>query len=116
MFYVAVMKAVDNSVQAKSVIDNFEAQGYYREHIHVFAYSSKRAEDIAHILHVDAVAPNDSDDHGGLLATIQSFFEASSDDLYSQLSGIGLSEHDQALAKDELEQGKLVVVAHHPQE
>ena len=37
----------ENGVQAKAIIESFVAEGYSDEHIHLFAHSNKRAEDIA---------------------------------------------------------------------
>lgn len=109
---MAVMKSVENGVQAKSVIETFEREGYHRDHIHIFAHSDKRAEDLANFFNVDAGATSES--QGGFFESIKNLFRDSSNDLDGQLSGIGLNEHDRNVAKSDLDAGKLVIVAHNP--
>ena len=109
---MAVMKSVENGVQAKSVIETFEREGYSREHIHIFAHSEKRAEDLANFFNVDAGASGETD--GGFFESIKNLFRQTNNDVDEQLSSIGLQEHDRTVAKSDLDDGKLVIVAHHP--
>ena len=109
---MAVMKSVENGVQAKSVIETFEREGYHRNHIHIFAHSDKRAEDLANFFNVDAGASGES--NGGFFESIKNLFKDSSNDLDGQLSGIGLNEHERTIAHNDLNDGKLVIVAHNP--
>lgn len=106
------MKSVENGVQAKSVIETFEREGYSREHIHIFAHSDKRAEDLADFFNVDAGASGESD--GGFFESIKNLFRSTNNDLDEQLSGIGLTEHDRGVVRSDLDAGRLVIIAHHP--
>lgn len=110
------MKSVENGVQAKSVIENFVAEGYSRDHIHLFAHSDRRAEDIAKLLNVDASATGETTDNEntGFFETIKNFFQPTPEDLPTQLNNLGLSSLDQNTAQNDLDAGKLVIVAHHP--
>ena len=112
---MAVLKSVENGVQAKSVIESFIAEGYVRDHIHVFANSNKRAEDIADFFNVDAGATAETTENDkGVVAAIKNFFQMTPDDLHHQLSNLGVSEQEHATAKDDLEAGKILIIAHHP--
>ena len=72
---MAMMHAVENGVQAKTVIERFVSEGYDRDHIHVFANSNKRAEGIADFLNVDAGATaENSGEETGFFASIKNFF------------------------------------------
>jgi len=112
---MATMKAVENGVQAKNVIEGFISEGYHRDHIHVFANSNKRADDIADFFNVDAGATAEiSGKESGFLATIKNFFQTTPDDFENNLADLGLTSTEMDLAKKELDTGKLVIIAHHP--
>ncbi|AWE06869.1 Heat induced stress protein YflT [Lysinibacillus sp. 2017] len=111
------MHTVENSVQAKSVIENFISEGYIKDHIHVFANSNKRAEGIANFFDVDAGATAEtSNESKGFFESIKNFFQPSPEDFVNQLSVLGLDASEQSLAKNALDEGKLVIIAHRPTE
>ncbi|MER1956224.1 MAG: general stress protein [Solibacillus sp.] len=113
---MATMNAVENGVQAKTMIERFVSEGYDRDHIHVFANSNKRAEGIADFLNVDAgAAAETSGEETGFFASIKNFFQTTPDDFNSNLSKLGLSTLEIETAKKELDAGKLIIIAHHPQ-
>lgn len=112
---MTMMNTVENGVQAKTVIERFISEGYDRDHIHVFANSNKRAEGIADFLNVDAGATAEtSGEESGFFASIKNFFQTTPEDFDSNLSKLGLSTMEIETAKKELDDGKLVIVAHHP--
>ena len=89
---MAMMHAVENGVQAKTVIERFVSEGYDRDHIHVFANSNKRAEGIADFLNVDAGATAETTgEETGFFASIKNFFQTTPDDFDSNLSKLGPS-------------------------
>ncbi|MGN7476549.1 general stress protein [Solibacillus silvestris] len=109
------MKSVENGVQAKSVIETFVSEGYDRDHIHVFANSNKRAEDIANFFNVDAATTAEtSGDDKGFFATIKNLFQTTPEDFHDQLTEFGLADHEHTTAKNDLDAGKIVIIAHHP--
>lgn len=115
MHVVAVVKTVENSVQAKTVIESLLMEGYSKEHIHVFASSNKRAEDIADFFNVDAGATAEAaSESQGFFAAIKNFFQPTPEDLTTQLEAIGVGSSEQSRAQDALNHGMLVIVAHHP--
>ncbi|MGE7982426.1 general stress protein [Solibacillus sp. NPDC093137] len=112
---MAIIKSVENGVQAKSVIESFITEGYERDHIHIFANSNKRAEDIADFFDVDASkTPGTTENDKGFLASIKNFFQSTPEDLHHQLADIGVGENEHATAKNDLDAGKILIVAHHP--
>lgn len=109
------MRSVENGVQAQTVIENFISEGYEHDHIHVYANSNKRAENIASYFNVDAGATAEtSGESKGFFESIKNFFQTTPEDFHDQLSVIGLTSSEQAMAKDDLNAGKLVIIAHHP--
>lgn len=112
---MTIMKSVENGVQAKSVIETFLLEGYERDHIHIFANSNKRAEDIADFLHVDAGATAEtSGEDESFFASIKNFFKTTPENFHEQLNKLGLMDADQATAKNDLDAGKIIIVAHRP--
>lgn len=117
MFNMATIQMVENSVQAKSVIEGFISEGYLKDHIHVFANSNKRAEGIANFFDVDAGATAEATSESkGFFDSIKNFFQTTPEDFKNQLSVLGLDASDQSHAKDALDEGKLVIIAHRPAE
>ncbi|MEK4629332.1 MAG: general stress protein [Solibacillus sp.] len=113
---MVMMKSVENGVQAQNAIENFISEGYDRDHIHVFANSNKRAEDIAEFYNVDAGSTAEtSGENKGFIESIKNFFQTTPEDFHNHLTKLGLSDTDQITAKNDLDSGKVVIVAHHPE-
>lgn len=106
---MAITQFVENGVQAKAAIEQLEAQGYSRDHIHLFAHYEKRADDLANELNLGEVGMSEL----GLGQTFKNFFNSSGDELHSKLEALGLTDVDIAEATRELDTGKLLLVAHH---
>ena len=111
---MAVLKTVENGVQAKEVIQTFVQEGYDRDHIHVFAHNEKRANDIADFLNVDSKTFAEGDQETGFFASIKNFFQGEPDDLTTHLTNLGVAASEHDTAKHALDAGQLVIVAHHP--
>ena len=113
---MVMMKSVENGVQARTVIEKFISEGYDRDHIHIFANSNQRAEDIAEYYNVDAGATAEtSGENKGFIESIKNFFQTTPEDFQHHLTKLGLTDTDQATAKNDLDMGKVVIVAHHPE-
>ena len=106
---MAITQYIENGVQAKAAIEELEAQGYSRDHIHLFAHFEKRADDLADELDLGTVGLGEL----GLGQTFKNFFKSSGEKLHSKLEALGLTKEDTAKAMRELEAGKLLLVAHH---
>lgn len=105
---MTVTKVVENGVQAKAAIEELETQGYHRDHIYIFAHYAKRSEDIAKELGAETVGMKEE----GLMNTIKNLFSSQGDELRTKLQAVGLSAEQADLAEKELDQGRLVIVAH----
>lgn len=106
---MAITQYVENGVQAKTAIEQLEAQGYSRDHIHLFAHFKKRADDLADELDLGKVGISEL----GLGQTFKNFFNSSDDKIHSKLEALGLTDVDIEEAMRELDNGKLLLVAHH---
>ncbi|GGG31044.1 general stress protein [Lysinibacillus alkalisoli] len=104
---MAITRIVENGVQAKHAIEALEAQGYSREHIYIFAHYEKRSEDITKELHTEEVGLKEQ----GVVQAIKNIFTSRGDELRSQMQSVGLSESEAADAEEELDHGRLVIIA-----
>lgn len=98
---------VENGVQAKHEIEALESKGYHRDHMYLFAHSTKRGKDLSKELDTE-LAPSDFDQifFGGMknLATSRE------QDLREQMKEIGLSDKDAVLLEKNLDSGQLVIL------
>lgn len=99
---------VENAVQAKEEIEKLETQGYSRDNIHIFAHFKERANDINDALDTKEVGVKEQ----GFLESMKNMFTSRGDELRSKMEAAGLSKDEAADAEKELDQGKLVILAH----
>lgn len=107
---MATTQYVENGVQAKAAIEQLEAQGFSRDHIHLFANFPKRADDLSKELDLGEVGLSDL----GIGQTFKNFFNSSGDELQSKLQALGFTEAEMKEASSHLDAGQLLIVAHHP--
>lgn len=99
-----VKLTVENAVQAKSEIERLESQGYDDDNIYLFAHDPKRQHDIADAL--------DTEDAGsGFMGKLKNFTTSRGDQLRSDMQSAGLTEAEAAQYEEELDKGKLVIIA-----
>ena len=104
---MTVKLTVENAVQAKAEIEKLEAQGYSRDDIYVFAHYKKRSDDITDALDTEKVGIKEQ----GFLDSMKNMFTSRGDELRSKMEGAGLTKEEAASAEEELDQGKLVLIA-----
>lgn len=106
---MVVKLTVENAVQAKEEIEKLEAQGYNRDNIHIFAHSKERGDDINDALDTSEVGVMEQ----GILQSMKNLFSSRGDELRNKMEAAGISQNEAELAEKELDQGKLVIIAHH---
>lgn len=104
---MAVTRIVENGVQAKKIIDGLVTEGYTRDEIYIFAHYEKRSEDITKELHTESVGLKEQ----GMVEAIKNIFTSRGDELRSKMQSVGLTEKEAADAEEELDKGRLVVIA-----
>ena len=100
--------SVENAVQAKGEIERLEAQGYPREHIHIFAHSENRAGNINKALDTKDVGMKEQD----LMGSMMNLFTERGEVLRNKMEATGLTTDEAEAAERDLDRGKLVIVAH----
>ena len=98
---------VENAVQAKTEIERLETDGYSRDEIYIFAHFKKRNKDISDALDTEEVGLKEQ----GILENMKNMFSSRGDELRSKMEAAGLSTEEAAAAEEELDQGKLIIIA-----
>ncbi|MBZ5200831.1 general stress protein [Planomicrobium chinense] len=100
---MTVKMTVENAVQAKAEIEKLETQGYTHDEIYVFAHDKRREADIADALDTEQV--------GGFLKSLKNMTVSRGDQLRSEMAAAGLTTDEAAEYEEELDKGKLVIIA-----
>lgn len=98
---------VENAVQAKKEIEKLETQGYSHDDIYIFAHDKKRSKDITKALDTEEVGIKEQ----GFLDSMKNMTSSRGDELRAKLAAAGLSDQEAEQYEEELDKGKLVIVA-----
>ncbi|WP_342515099.1 general stress protein [Sporosarcina sp. FSL K6-1522] len=104
---MTIKKTVENAVQAKKEIEDLVTQGYTHDDIYLFAHDKKRGNHITDALDTETVSMKDQ----GFFQSMKNMFTSRGDELRSKMEVAGLSKAEAAIAEEELDQGKLIIVA-----
>lgn len=104
---MAIKKTVENVVQAKAEVEQLVAEGYSHDEIYIFAHDEKRGKDINEALDTEEVGIAEA----GILSKLKNLVSSRGDELRSEMEAAGLTTADAATAEEELDQGKLVIIA-----
>jgi hypothetical protein len=102
-------KIVENAVQAKGAIEELIRGDYTEKQIYLFAHDKHRSEDITDATHTEKVGLTEQ----GLLESLGNVFKSRGDELRDKMTSIGLSQSEANLFEEELDKGRLVLVASH---
>ena len=98
---------VENALQAKKEIEKLETQGYSLDDIYIFAHDKKRGKDITKALDTEEVGVKEQ----GFLDSMKNMTSSRGDELRAKLAAAGLSDQEAEQYEEELDKGKLVIVA-----
>ena len=98
---------VENAVQAKAEIEKLVTQGFSHDDIYIFAHDKKRSDNITDALDTEEVGIQEQ----GFLDSMKNMFSSRGDELRSKMEAAGLTTAEAASAEEELDQGKLVIIA-----
>ena len=99
-----VKLTVENALQAKKEIEKLETQGYDDDNIFLFAHDPKRQHDIA-----DALDAEDPD--SGFMNKLKNLTTSRGDQVRSEMQAVGLTKQEADQYEEELDKGKLLIVA-----
>ena len=101
------VRIVENGVQAKQKIEELMMQGYSKDEIYLLAHDPKRSEDLTDSLDINDISVQEQ----GVLDSIANVFRSRGDELRSKLESLGLSSNEAERYEEELDRGKVIVVA-----
>jgi hypothetical protein len=101
------VKIVENGVEARAEIEQFLLQGFTHDEIYILAHDKKRSEDLTDSLDVDEIGFAQQ----GIFNSIGNVFRSRGDELRSKLVSLGLSDAEAERYEEEMDQGRVVLVA-----
>lgn len=101
------VRIVENGVQAKKEIEQLIMQGYTKEEIYLLAHDRNRSEDLTDSLDINDISVQEQ----GVLDSIANVFRTRGDELRAKLESLGLTSNDAERYEEELDHGKVIVVA-----
>lgn len=104
MFKVEV---VENGVQATEKINSFEAAGFAKENIYIFAHDKERSEHLTDATETGDIGFKEQ----GFFDSIGNMFKKRGDELRAKFESLGLSKQEAEQYEMELDKGRLVLVA-----
>lgn len=105
---MTVKLTVENAVQAKAEIEKLETQGYTHDDIYIFAHDKNRSKDITNALDTEKVGMKEQ----GFLDSMKNMTSSRGDELRAKMASVGLSDQEAEKYEEELDKGKLVLVAY----
>lgn len=104
---MTIKMTVENAVQAKAEIEKLETQGFTHDDIYIFAHDKKRQKHVTDALDTESVGMKEQ----GFLDSMKNMTSSRGDELRAKMAGAGLTEQEAADYEEELDKGKLVIIA-----
>ena len=101
------VKIVENGLEARKEIDQFIIQGYTKDEIYLLAHDHNRSEHLTDKLDVNEVGVGEQ----GIFDAVANVFRSRGDELRSKMEALGLSTLEAEQYEEELDHGRLVVIA-----
>ncbi|MGN1400913.1 MAG: general stress protein [Bacillus sp. (in: firmicutes)] len=98
---------VENGVQAKEKIDVLAASGYTKDAIYIFAHDKDRSENLTEATETENIGMKEQ----GMMDSLGNMFRSRGDELRNKMQNLGLTEEEAAKYEEELDYGKVVLVA-----
>lgn len=103
----AYAKVVENGTLAVKEIQHLSTSGYLADHIYVLAHDSDRTDKIAEITDAKEIGIKEE----GVFDSLANLFRSRGDELRAKIVSLGFTEEEAAFYEQQLDQGKVLVVA-----
>src|SRR5690606_27910092 len=104
---LTIKMTVENALQAKAEIEKLQTQGYDDDQIYIFAHDKKRQKDITEALDTESVGIKEH----GFLNSMKNMTSSRGDELRAKMESAGLTKQEAEQYEEELDKGKLVIIA-----
>jgi hypothetical protein len=101
------VKAVENGVEAKKAIEQFLNQGFTKGEVYLLAHDKNRSEDLTDATNTNDIGVGEQ----GFFDSMANVFRSRGDELRSKMKSLGLSDLEAQKYEEELDQGRVVVIA-----
>ncbi len=101
------VEVVENGVQATEKINSFEAAGFGKENIYIFAHDEDRGEHLTEATETGGMGFKEQ----GFFDSIGKMYKSRGDELRNKFESLGLSKQEAEQYERELDKGRLVLVA-----
>lgn len=98
---------VENGVQASEKILTLQAEGYDKEHIYLFAHDENRSKHLTEHTNTKGIGLKEE----GIFDKMANIFVSRGEQIRTRMTSIGLSQHKAMELEEELDEGKVVIVA-----
>jgi hypothetical protein len=104
---MGTVKVVENGVQARREIEQLITQGFTKDEIYLLAHDKNRSEDLTRGLDISDIGVSEQ----GFFDSVANVFRSRGDELRSKLESLGLSNMEAERYEEEMDNGRVVVVA-----
>lgn len=101
------VKIVENGLEAKREIAHFMMEGFTKDEIYLLAHDENRSEHLTDALDISAIGVGEQ----GVFESIANVFRSRGDELRAKLESLGLSAAAAERCEEQMDHGKVVVVA-----
>ncbi|MEW4283507.1 general stress protein [Priestia koreensis] len=101
------VKVVENGVQAKEIVETLVRNGFTMDEIYLLAHDKNRSEDLADAIDTNNIGLKEQ----GVGSAIANVFRSRGDELRSKMTSLGLSQPEAERYEEELDRGKVLVIA-----
>lgn len=101
------VQVVENGVEAKKVIDQYNIQGFTKDEIYLLAHDKIRSKDLTDALDIQDIGIKEE----GVFESIANVFRTRGDELRSKMVSLGLSQAEAERCEEEMDHGRVVVIA-----
>jgi Heat induced stress protein YflT len=101
------VKIVENGLEAKREIAHFMMEGFTKDEIYLLAHDENRSEHLTDALDISAIGVGEQ----GVFGSIANVFRSRGDELRAKLESLGLSAAAAERCEEQMDHGKVVVVA-----
>jgi hypothetical protein len=101
------VKVVENDVEAKKAVEQLLYQGFTKNEVFLLAHDKSRSVDLTEATETNEILVTDH----GVFESLANLFRSRGDELRSSMESLGLSYYEAIQFEEELDQGRIVVVA-----
>ncbi len=99
---------VENGVQATEVIEKLEGEGCNRDHIYLFAHDTARSKHLTENTDTRPIGLKEE----GIFDKMANVFRSRGENLRERMTSLGVSQEKANELERELDEGRVVIVAH----